>query len=347
VRVARVRHVSTPVQVKVSGELLPVSVTDVVSRLAGKVTEVRFKVGEFVSAGTVVGVIHASDLGQRMSGLEKAATVAQQDLRLKEEQAAEAKERLTKNRELMRRDLIARRDLEQIETAAKTASAQVDLARAHLASQRAMLAQMQALQSLTRLAAPTSGVISRLLVEPGAAIDEGGAILTLISLETLKFAAKISGSEAGDLRRGMKARVFSPASPGVVSAGKVFHSQQRTNDAQGVFDVEIHIDNRQRVFRPGMAVEALIELGRRKEYLLVPRSAIVRSENNNPFVYKAVDGRVSRQNVVLGPEQGDEVAILHGLEQGATIVVDDVTKLKAGKRILALEEEQEPHPTNQ
>jgi len=39
-------------------------------------------------------------------------------------------------------------------------------------------------------------VISRLLVELGAAVDENGAILTLIRLETLKLPAKFPALNA-------------------------------------------------------------------------------------------------------------------------------------------------------
>mgnify|MGYP003581196258 CR=1 FL=1 len=60
VRVARVRRISLPLKMKLTGELQPVNHTEVVSRLTGKVAEVRFKVGDFVPAGTVVATIRAT-----------------------------------------------------------------------------------------------------------------------------------------------------------------------------------------------------------------------------------------------------------------------------------------------
>ena len=181
VRVARVRRATFPVELKVSGELLPVKQTEIRSRVPGQVAEIRFKVGDLVPAGAVVAVIRSSELEQRIGRLEAAVTGAREDLRRTEEQSADVEKRLRKNRELMRRDLIARRDLEQMETAAETARAQADLARAHLAQQEAMLAQVRSLQSLGRLSAPVSGMVSHRLVEPGAMMGENGTILIYLS----------------------------------------------------------------------------------------------------------------------------------------------------------------------
>ena len=66
---------------------------------------------------------------------------------------------VAENRDLFARDLIARRDVEQSEMIAETVRARAELARAHLAQREAMLAQVRALQNLTRLTAPISGEV--------------------------------------------------------------------------------------------------------------------------------------------------------------------------------------------
>jgi RND family efflux transporter MFP subunit len=236
----------------------------------------------------------------------------------------------------MRRDLIARRDLEQMETAAETARAQADLARAHLAQQEAMLAQVRSLQSLGRLSAPVSGMVSHRLVEPGAMMGENGTILILVGLETLKLTAKVPGGAAGDLLRGTAAQVSAPTLPGVISRGKVVRYGMRVDGAETFLEVEVLVDNRHRFFRPGMAVEARIDSGRQQEHLLVPRSA-VRSENNNNYIYRIIDERASRQNAVLGPEHGEEIVIVQGLEEGDSVIADHLETLNPGGQIRPLD----------
>ncbi|MGH7793713.1 MAG: efflux RND transporter periplasmic adaptor subunit [Candidatus Binatia bacterium] len=345
VRVARVRRVSVPLEITVSGELRPVSQTQIVSRLAGKVAEIRVKAGDSVAAGAIVAVIHSSDLNQRIQRLEAAVAGARQDLQLREEQSVEAEKHLTKNRELLRRDLIARRDLEHIEIAAETARAQADLARAHLAQQEAMLAQIRALQELTQLSAPSSGMVSHRLVEPGALIGEGKAILTVVNVETLKLMAKVPVDEAGDLRREMKAQVSAPALPGKISKGKVTRFGPRTEGPEGLLVVEIQVENRERFFRPGMTVEARIDLAKQHDHLVIPRSA-VRSENKDNYVYKIADERALRQRVVLGPKQGEEFVIVQGLKEGEAVIVDHQGTVEPGSRVRVLDESIGTQPNN-
>ncbi len=326
VRVAQVKRATLPLTARLDGELLPLTKTDVVSRLAGKVTEVRFKVGDFVTAGTIVATIHASDLDRRRGGLDASISAAKQDLREREAELADAEKRLAENHERLGRDLIARRDVEQSELAAETVRARVELARAQLAQREAMLAQVRALQDLTRLAAPISGEVGGVLVTRGAAVGEGSAILSIVSLDTLKVVAKVSPVSL--VRRGMKAQISTSALPGIVSKAQVVRFEK---DNEGKSEAEIHVDNGKRILRPGMAVEVSIELEAEEEVILIPRSAVF-SENKSNYVYKLSQGQAVRHQVVLGTLTGDEVAIAQGLNVGDAIIVD-VEMIKPGTRV--------------
>jgi cobalt-zinc-cadmium efflux system membrane fusion protein len=57
--------------------------------------------------------------------------------------------------------------------------------------------------------------------------------------------------------------------------------------------------------------------------LLVPVSAILRDDENLPFVYVAQsDGSFARQHVTLGYRTGDSYEIPDGLKGGERVVVD-------------------------
>ena len=341
VNVARVRRVISARELKVNGELLPVHTIEVSSRLAGKVLEVRVKAGDFVSAGMVVAVIDSRELDERIQRLEVAVAGTGRELQLREEHAAAADKRLIESRELLRRDLIARRDLEPIERAAETARAQADLARAYGAQQEAMAVQLRALRKFTRISAPRSGTVSRRLVEPGAVIGAGQAMLTLVNLEALKLAGKVSSDEAGALRHGMTAQVSAPAFPGKTSAGHVTRFGPAAKATEDPLEVQIHVENRENFFQPGMTVEARIDLGQQHEQLVVSRSA-VKLENNQSYVYQVVDERVWRRRVTVGLEQGQEFVIVEGLHAGDAVVADPRENLEHGSRVRVLEEITEP-----
>jgi cobalt-zinc-cadmium efflux system membrane fusion protein len=57
--------------------------------------------------------------------------------------------------------------------------------------------------------------------------------------------------------------------------------------------------------------------------LLVPVSAILRDDENLPFVYVVqADGSFARQHVTLGSRNGDQYLIPDGIKSGDQIVVD-------------------------
>ena len=317
----QVRKISVPRKFKLSGELQPKTQVDVVSRLAGKLIEVRFQVGDFVPPGALVAAVHADDLDRRLARLEGNVEAAKQALRPTEDELANAEKSLSRHREFLRGDLIARRDVEQAEIEVETARAKAELARAQLAQQEAMLSQVRGLQGLTRLYAPTGGQVIKRLLEPGAMVGEGTAVLSVASLDALTINLTLSGDPLSELRPAMDVQITTAELPGVIAEGKVIRIEPQKRDDSKSSEIEIEVVNQNRKLRPGMAVEALVDLQTAGEFLSVPRSAI-ETDGQRTYVYKIADGRALRQQVVLGSEHGDERAVVKGLREGEWIAAD-------------------------
>ncbi|HSQ12896.1 MAG TPA: efflux RND transporter periplasmic adaptor subunit [Candidatus Deferrimicrobium sp.] len=332
VHVTVVRKVAGPITIRLKGELAPVKAVDIVSPFAGRVVEVRFKAGDAVRAGAILATIHAGALEQRITELEAAVAVAEQDLKTNEERLADAEKQMARQDELLRQDLIPRRDLEEAQVRAKNARAQREFQRAQLIQQQAMLAQARALRARTRLTAPFSGVVSRRLAEPGAAIAESGAILTIVDVDSLKLAASFVGTHFADIRAGMPVEISSRAAPGQTLAGTVVRVYPPAGDGLENAQVEIHAGVTQRNFRPGMAVEAVIVLAKRQEALWVPRSAVMAMQGKN-YVYRLAGGRALRQEIALGAVRNGDVEVTQGIDDGDAVIIDQLNLLKPGIRV--------------
>ncbi|HEY2922430.1 MAG TPA: efflux RND transporter periplasmic adaptor subunit [Candidatus Binatia bacterium] len=335
VRTAPVRRSSMPATLRVTGELSPGREAIIVSRLPGKVTAVRFNVGDSVPAGTIVANVHSAAMAERMVELRTAVDGARKDSETKNELAADAEKRLAKSRELYQQDLIARRDVTQAETVMNTVRAEAELARAKLAQQEAMLAQVNRLQGLTRLSAPMDGVVTHRWVEPGATIAESAPILSIANLRTLKFVAKVSGAHSRDVRNGMKVEISSLEAPGAISVGNVGRVESLKAAAEPIAEIEILFDNSNGIFRPGMAATGLISLEQLEEALLLPRAAVI-SVQGRDYIYKLAGNRAVKQEIALGNEQGDEIEIRSGLKEGDPVIVDKLNLLKAGSSVRVL-----------
>ena len=205
---------------RVSGELEPSAEVDVVSRLAGRLTEVKFKTGDSVSAGAVVATVYSGELNERVRLVEAGLNATRTQLQEREQQAAAADKQLAHDKELYRQDLIARHDVEQAEIQAATARAELELARAHVAQEEAMLSQARKLQQLARIVAPVSGLVVGAL-SAGAPITEARAILAIAQIDRLKLVGEAPAVFKELIRDGMVAQVIPRKLLAGARAGKV------------------------------------------------------------------------------------------------------------------------------
>ena len=329
VPVAAVKLESRPVVLRISGELQPSAEVDVVSRLAGRLTEVKFKTGDNVTAGAVVATVYSSELSERVRLVEAELPATRMQLQERQQQASASDKQLAHVQELYRRDLIARRDVELAETQAATARAQLELARAQLAQEEAMLNQARELQQLVRIVAPVTGVVAGAL-PVGAPVNPARAILAIAQIDRLKLLGAVPAVFKELIRDGMVAQVSAREGAGEARAGKVVRlgATAATEEIQ----LEISVDNRDRALAVGSAVAAKLLLARKERVLTVPRSAL-QSLDDQYFVYLVIDGRAVRRAVTLADDSADPVAIRDGLKAGDRVVVARHSELKAGARV--------------
>jgi RND family efflux transporter MFP subunit len=331
VRVTRVRQHVGPATVRAKGELLPVNELDVTSRLAGKVTEVRFNVGDVVPANAVVAIIQSDTLAQRLAELEAALSTARKSLKANQEQLDGAEKQLARIEELYREDLIARRDVEQETATMEAALAQTELARARVAQQEALLTQTRVLQGFTQVATPVGGVVLKRHVNPGATIAASSVIVTIANLAALRMKATIPAEFAGAVHVGMSAKVIESTAPEKILDGKVIRVERPATD-DGIAAVEIGIASVRERVQLGTSVEVAIALDQEVEAIWLPRPVVIVDGGKN-YVYKLVGDRAVRQDVTLGASERERVEIVRGLKDGDWLIVDQLSLLKPGIRV--------------
>jgi RND family efflux transporter MFP subunit len=329
VAIAEVRQESRPVVLRLSGELQPSTEVDVFSRLAGKLTEVKFKTGDSVTAGAVVASVFSGELSERIRVVEAGLHATRTQLQEREQQAAAADKQLARNKELYRRDLIARRDVEQAEIQATTARAQLELARAQIAQEEAMLGQARKLQQLARIVAPVSGVVARAL-PVGAPVNEARAIFAIAQIDRLNLVGAVPARFKNLIHVGMTAQVSLREGAGGARAGKV--ARLDGTAAAEEIQLEITVDNRDRALAIGTAVEVALTVAHHDLVLTLPRSAL-QSLAGQHFVYRFIDGRAARRAVKLADESADPVAIREGLKAGDRVIAERLSEITEGARV--------------
>jgi HlyD family secretion protein len=248
----------TPLSVVLgSGKLQPVSEVDVVPRVPGRIIEIRPKVGDRVTQGQLLAISRSDELLERKKSVEAILEAARADLAQKEIQLAVAEKELERTRELLEKDLIARRDVKEAEASTDSTRVQQERAQAQVAEQQAALEQTRYLLGLSKLAAPISGVVIRRLVEPGVYVGASTPVLVVASLDPLKVMFNISETERYSIREGVPAQIRVDVLPGRVFEGRVavLHPQSETTRT---VVAEIELSNPAHVLAPGMSVEVAL-----------------------------------------------------------------------------------------
>jgi RND family efflux transporter MFP subunit len=334
VRATQVRKLVGPQRVKMRGVLAPVKQQDIVAPFAGKISEIRYKTGDAVRTGAIVAIIKSNALAQRGAELQATMSTARKETEVEEEQLRSVESFAAQMRALYERDLIARRELEEAQSAVDAARAQLDFVRAQLAQQEAMLAQLRTVQGLSRISAPFSGVVSRLLVKTGATVAESTPIVTVADVSTLSLAVRMVGLNASAIRAGLPAEVFNADLPGHTWSGTVVRIDEVKGAAIPSVEVEIHISAPTHLAR-GMTVEAAVVYENQPAVLWLPRSSVL-SMKGKHFVYNVKGGKAWLREVTVGTEQGNEVEIKTGVADGDIIVNDPPANVESGHRVKPL-----------
>ena len=257
VMAAPVNKASIPHVVRGRGQLQAVEVVDVVSPVAGQLSKVKLKVGDKVAKGQTLATVRSGELLQRVEKIAAAIEAAKADLRQKESRLAEAEKVLKRAQELHSRDLIPGRDLNEAEAAVDTARAQQALAHAQVAEQQAALEQTRYLLNLSKLVAPISGVVTRILAESGAHVQNSTPVFSVGAVDRLKVEIEISDKDVGFGREGAAAQIRADAMPGRVFEGQVTLLQSKLEKTQRAV-AEVQLSNRDRLLVPGMNVEVTL-----------------------------------------------------------------------------------------
>ena len=96
--------------------------------------------------------------------------------------------------------------------------------------------------------------------------------------------------------------------------------EQRPNADAKVFEVKVTVQGSDTTLRPGMTTGNAIETMKMNVALYVPLEA-VSSADGIPFVYRQDGGRVTKQEVITGPMNDDEVVIVRGLDENDRVLL--------------------------
>jgi membrane fusion protein (multidrug efflux system) len=288
-----------------SGELAAEQSVAVQPEISGVVESVAFQQGQGVARGDVLFRLRNAE--QKAKLREATAT---RDL---------ARERWDRTQQLLTRDASSQAQADVAKAEFEIANARVELARLEL--------------DRTEIRAPFDGVVGLRFVDPGARVNKGTELVRIDAVDRLQVTFAISDEGLPFARPGMKVNAWVRPYPGEKFPGEVFFVSPSLDPRNRRILVKAWIDNSERRLAPGLFANVDLEIRRVADALVVPESAIS-IDQRGPYVWVIDASRqASRTPVEIGLRERGVVEVLHGLEEGVSVVTAGTHKVVEGRPV--------------
>lgn len=330
--VAEAKLTDVPLTTEMVGETAGYREIEVRSRVNGILLERTYVEGQPVTAGQELFLI---DPAPYKVALEQAKGA------LAQEQARFNKARADRDRiiPLFKRQVVSRKDYDDT-------IANYEAAIASRQAAQATVKEAELNLSYTQVTAPIDGMASKSSQSEGSLIstNANSSLLTTITQYNPLY-VNFSYSEQDRLnfetsvRKGLieakdttNWRTHIRLADGSVypQAGKLNFSDNRVDPQTGTIRARAIFDNKEGVLLPGQFVRLTIDLGIRKNAIVVPARAIVQSQADRMVMVVDGDDKVVPRPVRLGPAIAEGVLIESGLDAGERYIVEGLMKARPG-----------------
>ena len=251
-------------------------------------------------------------------------TVTESQRASREADLAFARQQLSRAQKLFEAGAVSRAELEQAETAQKTAEAQ-------LAAVQSQIRENQVQLQYYRVTAPSAGVVGEVVIRQGDRVTPSTVITTIDQPEGLEAYVNVPLERAGDLRPGLLVELLDPRGQ-VIAVNPITFIAPRADDTTQSVLVKTTLRQLPPSIRVMQYVRARI-IWSNEPALAVPIVAVSRLAGQH-FVFVAEQGQqgvVARQKPVrVGEVSGENYVVLSGLMAGERVIVSNVQKLGDG-----------------
>lgn len=269
-------------------------------RRAGTVREIRVHNGQYVRKGDILAVL---DFERQELQRQKARLTHEEKLLAFRDQMLN----------YQGADSLRRKRAEQ------TLRVTTGLAAAELALREAELEYQY-----TFVKAEISGMVSDLQLRPGSAVADGQVLCRLHNPGELTAIAEVLESDVVQVKPGVQAVVQVAGQESRPLNGQVAVINPRVEEKSGMVKIVIKLPAGVNLL-PGMRAQVVIKVPGSK-HIVVPKEAVV-MRSGRAVVFTAEEGLAKWNYVTTGRENGREIEILDGLDEGKAVIVTNNLQL--------------------
>jgi HlyD family secretion protein len=203
--------------------------------------------------------------------------------------------------------------------------AEVDRARAALADAEAGLTAAKEVLAQSSYYAPISGTVYSLDARPSDFVEQGKLLLQMADLDHERVRAYFDEPDIGKLAVGQSILIKWDARENQVWHGHIVRTPSTVIvfGTRNVGEAFVQFDDPNTDLLPDTNVTVTVTTSKDSDALSITRDAL-RPENGKQYVYKVVGDELVRTQVMIGPYNLTQVAILSGLQEGDWVATGTV-----------------------
>lgn len=365
VEFATVKRAPLAERVLVVGNLIGAATVQAVPKINGRLETVNVQLGDAVRRGQVIAKVEDREIQEQVRQAEAAYRVAEATIRQRDADLKLAQTNLERNKSLLDRQLLPKQTFDDTDARHQAAVAQLDLAKAQFEQSKARLDELKINLSNTVISSPVDGFVGKRFLDPGASVSPNVPVASLVDIHTVRMVANLVEKDVRRVTVGTHADIDVDAYPGETFTGRVSRVAPVFDPATRTAEMEIEVPNPGFRLKPGMYARVQLTVATRPNAITVPSNAVIRLDGKTGvFVAQGRSGGGSGSAgappertgttggspaasaddktmavrflpIEIGINDGQNVEIVSGLNDGARVITTGAGALKDGDRVVA------------
>lgn len=265
-----VQRVDMEIQAEASGQIEPIRIVEVKSKVSGELLQMAVQTGDLVKQGELIAAVDPRDVRNTFEQAEA-------DVELARARVATTAAAHRRARELSQAGIVSAQDLETAQLEEVNARAQLLKAETNLTLAREKTGDVTIRSPITGTVIEKTVEQGQIIASASANVSGGTTLVKMADLATVRARALVDETDIGRVQPGQEAVVTVEAYPGRSFRGHVEKIEPQAVVDQNVtmFPVLVQLRNPEGLLKPGMNAEVSIQIADRTGVLSVPNGAVV------------------------------------------------------------------------
>jgi membrane fusion protein, macrolide-specific efflux system len=312
------------------GSIQPLEFVDVGTQVPGQLKHLHVNVGDTVAKGAVVAEIDTAVLAAKVDAGQATLQSLSAQIEERKAQLALASRQHHRNATMFAQDAVSRDALDTTKASTQVTSAQVAALKAQRQQTAAILRIDQTNLAYAKVHAPMAGTVVALIARQGQTLNtnqQAPILMRLARLDTMTVVTQVSEADVVRVAPGTEVYFNTLGRPDRRWSAKVRQILPTPETLNNVvlYNVLFDVDNADRQLMTQMSAQVSFVLGKAKQALLVPVSALSDKERSKDKktarVRVVTDGGIENREVVLGVTTRLMVQVVSGLVEGERVIV--------------------------